>query len=231
MNLRRISLDDIFRIVISIVGVYLFVVGGKIAVEDKTSSAMACFSFGFLLITLSIVSKFKHFEGFGFKAELWEEKQLEAARLVDTLRDTAFTVGKQLVYVADHVGKPFTMPKAVDMVLLENDIAKMLKNIGIDEKLINDTLHPISINIESISRMEAIKILVDILNKGNTEKAKKFKEEKHHIDEKGAVILTADFIKMLDWADWITDEERKDIKHELNILIDTMRRYEWRNDN
>lgn len=41
----------------------------------------AVLSIGFLILLLLHMSKFKHVTGFGFEAETWDEKQVEAAQL------------------------------------------------------------------------------------------------------------------------------------------------------
>lgn len=49
-------------------------------------SASAVFAVGFLSFIYSNLSRFKRFKGLGFEAELWEDKQKEAADLIDRLK-------------------------------------------------------------------------------------------------------------------------------------------------
>lgn len=226
---HQISYDTCFRFVMLISGILLLCVGAYLSIYDKTSSATSCFSFGFLLIVISVLSRFKHIKGFGFEAELWEEKQAEAARLVDTLRDATLIVGRQLVFVADKVGKPFNIPKAQDMISLEMDIEKMLKSNGIQAEEIEKILRPLSVDIEKIAEIKLIEILCDAIDKGNTDKAKEFKDNKKHIGNNNVVVLTPEFIRLPDWADWLTDEEKSTLKSEVDELMSIIRKYERRN--
>jgi preprotein translocase subunit SecY len=65
----------------------LLVVGIVVAILDRGApSIIAVRGTGFLLVVLLLLAKFKRFKGFGFEAEMWEEKQEEAAVLVDELK-------------------------------------------------------------------------------------------------------------------------------------------------
>jgi hypothetical protein len=50
------------------------------------------------------MSKFKHVKGFGFDAETWDEKQVEAAQLVDQLSSISEGLSQQVALLASRIG-------------------------------------------------------------------------------------------------------------------------------
>src|SRR5580704_1090321 len=78
--------------------VFLLLLAGAVALfylgyckvrDNQPASATAAMSFGFLLVAMLTLSQLKHFEAFGVKAETWDQKQIEAARLVDQLKEVS----------------------------------------------------------------------------------------------------------------------------------------------
>jgi len=93
--------------IISAGAILLLITGVCLAVtRDNPASAGVLLGFGFLFVVLLLLAKFKRFKGFGFEAETWEEKQQEAAALVESLKRL------QLVY-----------SKAVFAVVADPDVA------------------------------------------------------------------------------------------------------------
>src|ERR1700720_4473031 len=75
------------NIIVSLGAVALIIVGIYVAILDRSAPTItAVLGTGFLLVVLLLLAKFKRFKGFGFEAEMWEEKQEEAAVLVDELK-------------------------------------------------------------------------------------------------------------------------------------------------
>lgn len=60
--------------------VYQFLQAGKV------TEASAVFGIAFLSFLYANLSRFKRFKGLGFEAELWEDKQQEAAELIERLK-------------------------------------------------------------------------------------------------------------------------------------------------
>ena len=56
------------NIIIALAAAGLFVLGGILAWQNKTSACATVLGFAFLLAVLLLVSKFKHVRGFGFEA-------------------------------------------------------------------------------------------------------------------------------------------------------------------
>lgn len=75
------------NIIVSLGAFALLIVGICLAILDRGApSIIAVLDTGFLFVVLLLLAKFKRFKGFGFEAEMWEEKQEEAAVLVDELK-------------------------------------------------------------------------------------------------------------------------------------------------
>jgi|SRR6516162_68733 hypothetical protein len=70
----------------------------------NTGAVTAILSFGFLALLLLHMSKFKHVNGFGFEAETWDQKQVEAAKLVDQLSNTSAALNEQVALLASRLG-------------------------------------------------------------------------------------------------------------------------------
>lgn len=84
LKARVEELQQLFtNIIVSIGATALLIVGLVLAILDRGApSIIAVLGTGFLLVVLLLLAKFKRFKGFGFEAEMWEEKQEEAAVLV-----------------------------------------------------------------------------------------------------------------------------------------------------
>ncbi len=59
--------------------------------------ATLCAAVGLLLTFLARFSQFKRFKGWGFEAEMWEEKQHEAAKLVESLKGIAALTAREIM--------------------------------------------------------------------------------------------------------------------------------------
>jgi uncharacterized membrane protein len=79
-------------------------VGLYVAIIDRATAATVLLSFGFLFVILLVLSKFKRFKGFGFEAEMWEEKQEQAAVLVERLTLLSATLSQQVALIAAKLG-------------------------------------------------------------------------------------------------------------------------------
>jgi hypothetical protein len=77
----------VVNIIVSLGAVALLIVGLYLAILDRGAPTItAVLGTGFLFVVLLLLAKFKRFKGFGFEAEMWEEKQEEAAVLVEDLK-------------------------------------------------------------------------------------------------------------------------------------------------
>ena len=63
----------------------------------KVTEASAIFVMAFISFVWSNSSRFKKFKGVGFEAELWEDKQKEAADLIDRLKNVVSIYTREIV--------------------------------------------------------------------------------------------------------------------------------------
>jgi hypothetical protein len=101
---RDLAAFVIFALLVA-AAIALFYAGWTKVKDDKLTSASAAMSFGFLLVVILSISQFKHFNGFGFEAETWDQKQVEAARLVDQLQGLTKATSRELALVASKIGR------------------------------------------------------------------------------------------------------------------------------
>jgi hypothetical protein len=134
--------------ILSIGAVSLLAVGGYLAFLDKTASAAAVLGFAFLLLVLLLLAKFKRFKGFGFEAEMWEEKQVEAAELVDRLTVLSQAISQQVALIASRLGLwggSLSNPEIAD---LAEQVSQLLRTGGATQSRINEILDPVYVRIE-----------------------------------------------------------------------------------
>lgn len=74
------------RVLFAIIGFVFLLFSIKYAINDKIAESSGTFAISFLSFLYSNISRFKKFKGLGFEAELWEDKQKEAAELIDRLK-------------------------------------------------------------------------------------------------------------------------------------------------
>lgn len=82
----KLVLDNWQRILFAFVGLICLYYSFQFLQERDVPSASAVFAVGFLSFIYSNLSRFKRFKGLGFEAELWEDKQKEAADLIERLK-------------------------------------------------------------------------------------------------------------------------------------------------
>ena len=134
--------------IIAIAACTLLTAGIILAFSNRTSAAGTAWAFGFLLVILLLLAKFKRFKGFGFEAELWEQKQEEAAALVDQLRSLSKLVSKQMASVTSRLGSyggGFSLSEFSDFL---GDLQQQLKAIGIPEYESEEILQRLHLRIE-----------------------------------------------------------------------------------
>ena len=68
-------MNRVSNIIISLGAVALLSAGIFLAISDRVAAATLLLGIGFLFVVLLLLAKFKRFKGFGFEAEMWEEKQ------------------------------------------------------------------------------------------------------------------------------------------------------------
>lgn len=85
------------RVLFGLVGFACLGFGFHFILEEKITSASAVFAIGFFSFLYSNLARFKRFKGLGFEAELWEDKQKEAADLIDRLKNVVAIYSREVV--------------------------------------------------------------------------------------------------------------------------------------
>jgi hypothetical protein len=107
-------MDLTVQIFLVVFAAVLFCVATFLFAREKSVSASAAMGFVFLFIVVLSLSKFKHLNGFGFEAETWDQKQVEAAVLVQKLTTLTEASSQQVALMASKLGlldNGFTNPQ------------------------------------------------------------------------------------------------------------------------
>jgi hypothetical protein len=90
---RLLRCDEVMQLIsnsiISAGAALLLVIGIYLVATDKPAQSSAALGFAFLYVVLLLLAKFKRFKGFGFEAEMWEQKQEEAAAIIENLKEAS----------------------------------------------------------------------------------------------------------------------------------------------
>lgn len=89
--------DNWQRFVFAVVGLVCLYYSFQFLRAGDVTSTSAVFAISFLSFLYSNLSRFKRFKGLGFEAELWEDKQKEAAELIDRLKDVVSVYTTEVV--------------------------------------------------------------------------------------------------------------------------------------
>jgi hypothetical protein len=95
--LGKFLLGNWERIFFGLVGFTCLLFSLKLLYNDQIASGSAIFGIGFLSFLYSNLARFKKFKGLGFEAELWEDKQKEAASLIDQLKGIVSAYTREIV--------------------------------------------------------------------------------------------------------------------------------------
>ncbi|MCG7624160.1 hypothetical protein [Epibacterium sp. Ofav1-8] len=77
----------------------------RFLIMNDVAGATATFVMAFLCLVYGNVSRFKRFKGLGFEAELWEDKQKEAADLIDRLKNIVQVYTREIVMMKVMTGR------------------------------------------------------------------------------------------------------------------------------
>ncbi len=85
------------RFLFAVIGLITLTYSFAHLAKDDVAGASAIFAISFLCFLYSNLSRFKRFKGLGFEAELWEDKQKEAADLIERLKSVVAIYTRELV--------------------------------------------------------------------------------------------------------------------------------------
>jgi hypothetical protein len=130
------------RVGLFILACVLFLAGIGLGYKGDTESAGITFGAGIFALIFVFLSQFKRFKGFGIEAELWEQKQEEAAKLIETLRALSLVASEQLINLSarlNRIGTPVTRKELFDLVDRLEDVLTYIEVPTADrEKLKTD---------------------------------------------------------------------------------------------
>jgi hypothetical protein len=141
--------------IIAIAASSLLGVGIRLALTDHQVSAATAWSFGFLLFILLLLTKFKRFKGFGFEAKLWENKQIEAAALIDRLKSLSKLVSRQMASVAARIGLWDSALSLAELAEFVEDLQQQLRAIDVPTHEMEEMLQKMYQRIEGAYYMTA----------------------------------------------------------------------------
>src|SRR5262245_36674416 len=98
------DMENFVRFVVIIFAVALFVVSAFLYFQHATAPATSAMGFVFLLTVVLTISNYKRIKGFGFEAEMWDDKQKQAARLIDRLELLSKATSQQLALITSKLG-------------------------------------------------------------------------------------------------------------------------------
>ena len=85
------------RVLFAVVGLVFLGTCFYLIYNDKITEAAVVYGLAFLSFIYANVARFKRFKGLGFEAELWEDKQKEAADLIERLRDVVSIYTREVI--------------------------------------------------------------------------------------------------------------------------------------
>jgi hypothetical protein len=98
-------LANLQKIFIFSIGLFFLVFSLCFFYMSDVAGGTATFVMFFLCLIYSNVSQFKRFKGLGFEAELWEDKQAEAAHLIDRLKGIVEVYTREIVMASVEAGR------------------------------------------------------------------------------------------------------------------------------
>ncbi|MET3527191.1 hypothetical protein [Phenylobacterium koreense] len=104
-----------------------------LAFMDKPTGGALCGALGLLLLAFLQLSRFKAFKGLGFEAELWEDKQKEAAELVERTRDLLGVLSTTMLTAAPRLGRLGTAFSRRELLDLAQEVEQLLVEAGAPE--------------------------------------------------------------------------------------------------
>ncbi|WP_026480749.1 hypothetical protein [Ahrensia sp. 13_GOM-1096m] len=85
------------RILFYLIGAALLFFGFQFLLKPSVPEASAVFALAFFSFIYGNLARFKRFKGLGFEAELWEDKQKEAADLIEQLKSVVAIYSREIV--------------------------------------------------------------------------------------------------------------------------------------
>jgi hypothetical protein len=137
------EMENYIRFVVVIFAVGLFVVATYLYLSGATASATSAMGFVFLLVVVLTISNYKRIKGFGFEAEMWEEKQVQAAKLIDRLELLSKATTQQVALIAAKLGLWDNGLSNLELAEMVDVTRKILQSTGTSEAERKNILAPL----------------------------------------------------------------------------------------
>jgi hypothetical protein len=137
------DMENFIRFVIIIFAFVLFVVGAFLYFQKATVPASSAMGFVLLLVFVLTISNYKRIKFWGLEAEMWEDKQVQAAKLIDRLELLTRTSSQQLALIASKLGlwdSGLSNPQTAELV---DNVQRLLQMSGMPETERKNMLAPL----------------------------------------------------------------------------------------
>jgi hypothetical protein len=192
------DMENFIRFLIIILVFILFVIGAWLYFQKATGPASSAMVFVVLLIVVLTITNYKRIKFVGIlEAEMWEEKQVQAARLIDRLELLTRTSSQQLALIASKLGlwdSGLSNPQTAELV---DNVRRILETSGTTEAERKNILAPLYQRV-ALNYVQAAARMVDIelrkehesteaarrgAQQADEEKAQGLRERSQEIDE------------------------------------------------
>ncbi|WP_051442621.1 hypothetical protein [Mesorhizobium sp. WSM3626] len=118
------------RVLFVVVGLAFLSTCFYLIFAEKVTEAAVVFGLGFLSFIYANVARFKRFKGLGFEAELWEDKQQEAADLIERLKNVVSIYTREIIMSKVTEGRWGGKPKWQSHWALYDELAEQHDQLG-----------------------------------------------------------------------------------------------------
>ena len=140
--------DLILQIGLGLGAAALLGVGIWLLVRGFPRRAAVPLAFCVALAAVLVGSRFTHVRGFGLEAELWSDKQREAAALIDRLKVLSLSSSEQTSLLASRLGRWDSGLSNKELVTLLQQTAQLLDTFEFDKARQEEILVPIRTRVE-----------------------------------------------------------------------------------
>jgi len=176
-------MEKVYRFVLCLGSMLLFALGAYLAYEDKVGSATTVFGSAIVCTIFVYLTRFKTFKGFGIQAELWEDKQIEAAKLIDSLKPITTELGRLLITIAARMGRWDSAMNRAEMLEATENIERLLKTLGVNGSEIEKT----KAEYYRLTIMDIARPIIQSINKALREMMKDIDNKISDIQHRGPI--------------------------------------------
>lgn len=219
---------ETMRIIIFIVAIAGFCVGGLLSFLDKVASAAATYAASVLCLIFVYLSKFKKFKGFGVEAELLEKKIEEADETLRRLRAVLGPMIEVLVTMIVRFGRFNSAFSRLEQYKIINEIEQELLQIGMEKKQLDkakNTWHLFNMRCLARPILSHLNRIIDTnMRKGNMiADAKKQIDSIYKIDL--IETIPSSIQELVNSLEFITQEEKEEVFSKFHENIEDLKYY------